>query len=165
MHKPLTGRSLHGLCVWSHAVLTLYNLYGIDTYAACIVYNAYGIDAYAVYTLRCIHKYQFCMCIVPCRYFLALALAVGCSAAAFWCLEHLRACELQRAFRDNSQSGYSLELLTGQNAADNSASSDGEKQLLSPGGTELYEDGEDGLRVETSSPPSIMTAVCAFSFR
>ena len=72
----------------------------------------------------------------------------------------MRACELQRAFRDTSPSGYSLELLAGPHEGDLSASSDGEKQLLSPGGTELYEDGEDGLRVETSAPPSVMTAVC-----
>jgi hypothetical protein len=110
----------------------------------------------------------------PTQYFLALAVAVGCSALAFWCLENLRACELQRAFRSpemsggNSQPGYSLELLASESdgagqatssysARDPHASSDGEKQLLSPGGTELYDDGDDGLRMETSAPVAVMS--------
>lgn len=109
-----------------------------------------------------------CSTFGPTQYFVALAAAVGCSAMAFWCLENLRPCKVQKAFHEsrvsqpNGSSGYSLELLTGHNddiapstssfgSAHIPASDDGEKQLLSPGGTDLYDEGDDGLRVETST--------------
>ena len=75
----------------------------------------------------------------PSQYFAALALAVGCSAVAFWCLEHLRGCKAQRNPQETGAGNRSLELLV---AGDELS----ETQLLSPGGTELYGEGDDGLR-------------------
>ena len=84
----------------------------------------------------------------------------------------MRVCQMQRAFRGgqlsqaNGQSGYSLELLGGHNEdagrspsfishGDVPTDDDGEKQLLSPGGTELYDEGEDGLRVDPTANATI----------
>ena len=88
----------------------------------------------------------------PTQYFVALAVAVGCSAAAFWCLENLRSCQAQRTSRGSDGSvggGGAGELLASTDHPELS-----EQELLSPGGTELYDEGEDGFRLEAAASSS-----------